>query len=58
MSISFVDENHCGDCPIWGDEEFFSVGMRMEKKVPQKRFGMQTIFYLLPHEDSIIENFI
>jgi hypothetical protein len=37
---------------------FFSVGMRMEKKVPQKRFGMQTIFYLLPHEDSIIENFI
>jgi hypothetical protein len=39
MSISFVNGDPRGDCPVWRSEvgEFFPVGM--EEKIPRKRFG-------------------
>jgi hypothetical protein len=38
MSISSVNGNSRGDCPVWISEveEFFLVGMEMEVKVPSK----------------------
>ncbi|MCH80657.1 hypothetical protein A2U01_0001428 [Trifolium medium] len=38
MSISSVNGDPRGDCPVWGPEdgEFFPVGMGMEEKVPPK----------------------
>jgi hypothetical protein len=41
MSISSVIGNFRGDCPVWRFEvgKFFPVGLRMEEKVPRKRFG-------------------
>ncbi|MCI47557.1 hypothetical protein A2U01_0068799, partial [Trifolium medium] len=41
MSLSSVKWDPRRDCHVWGleDEEFFPVGMEMEKKVPLERFG-------------------
>ncbi|MCI95769.1 hypothetical protein A2U01_0117068, partial [Trifolium medium] len=38
MSISSVNGDPRGDCPVWGPEngEFFPVGMGMEDKVPPR----------------------
>jgi hypothetical protein len=38
MSISSVNRDPHGDCPVWRSEVegFFSVEMRMEEKIPPK----------------------
>ncbi|MCI47107.1 hypothetical protein A2U01_0068348, partial [Trifolium medium] len=38
MSISSVNGDPCGDCPVWGPEDgkFFPVGIGMEEKVPPR----------------------
>jgi hypothetical protein len=38
MSISYVNEDPRGDCPVFRSEvgEFFSVGMGMKEKIPPK----------------------
>jgi hypothetical protein len=50
MSISSVNGDLRGDCPIWRSEveEFFTVGMRIEEKVPPKEVwdGCNTRIYL------------
>jgi hypothetical protein len=57
MSISSVNRDFRGDCPVWRSEvaEFFSV--EMEVKVSSERgLGIETIFHPPPRGDSIPEN--
>jgi hypothetical protein len=53
MSISSVNGDPRGDCPVWRSEvgEFFPVGMGMEEKVPPKEvWGWGWYFILRPAE--------
>jgi hypothetical protein len=53
MSISPANGDAREDCPVWRSEvgEFFSVGMRMEEKVPPKEvWGWGRYFIIRPVE--------
>jgi hypothetical protein len=53
MSISSINRDPRGDCPVWRSEvgEFFPVWMGMEVKVPPKEvWGWEQYFILRPAE--------
>jgi hypothetical protein len=51
MSISSVNGDPRGDCPVWGSEvgEFFLVGME-EKIIPKEVWGWGRLFIPRPIE--------